>query len=246
MDDDLAPLFELFEGTPRQGPGSEATTRRALASLPADLRLERVLDLGCGSGGSTLVLAAETGAQVRAVDIHPPFLASLRAEAAARGLGARIQTLSGDMADVSVLGGGYDLLWSEGSAYTIGFERALRLWQPLLRAQGCLVVSQLAWFTAEPSDEAREYFASDYPQMQHESDCIARAREAGYELLSSFRLPGSDWTAYYDGVRPALEAALARHGEREVYSALRREEAVYVQHGHEYGYVCLTLRVLSP
>ena len=61
--DDLKLLFELFEDTPRQGPGSVETTRRALRLLPESLKVERVLDLGCGSGGSTLVLAEETGAQ---------------------------------------------------------------------------------------------------------------------------------------------------------------------------------------
>ena len=79
--DDLTLLFELFENTPRLGPGSAASTRRALRMLPADLRIERVLDLGCGTGASTLVLAEQTNAAITAVDIHPPFLATLRARA---------------------------------------------------------------------------------------------------------------------------------------------------------------------
>lgn len=108
--DDLTLLFELFESTPRQGPGSVETTRRALRSLPASLRVERVLDLGCGTGGSTLVLAEDTGAHVTAVDIHPPFLATLRARAEARGLADRITTVAADMADTASLGGGFDLI----------------------------------------------------------------------------------------------------------------------------------------
>lgn len=38
--DDPPPLFELYEGTPRLGPGSVATTRRALDLLPDSLRGE--------------------------------------------------------------------------------------------------------------------------------------------------------------------------------------------------------------
>ena len=115
-DEELALLFELFEDTPRQGPGSLETTRRALRLLPAALRIERVLDLGCGTGGSTIVLAEDTGAHVTAVDIHPPFLETLRARAEERGLGDRITTVAADMAKAASLGGGFDLIWAEGSA----------------------------------------------------------------------------------------------------------------------------------
>lgn len=241
--EELTRMFELFEGTQRQGPGSEATTRRALASLPEDHRVERVLDLGCGTGGSTLVLAAELGAQVVAVDIHPPFLATLRQQAAERGVSERISTNVADMAGISALGEGYDLLWAEGSAYTIGYDNALRTWRPLLRPGGCLVVSQLTWFAEQPSEGARAYFATEYPAMQHESECVGEAREAGYRVLDSFRLPSGDWRSYYAGVRSAMQAAIARHGDGAVFEALRREEAIFEAFGDEYGYVCLTLQV---
>lgn len=244
-EDDLSLLFELFEGTPRQGPGSVETTRRALRSLPASLRLERVLDLGCGTGGSTLVLAEETGARITAVDIHPPFLATLRAQAEARGLGDRIATVAADMADAAALGGPFDLVWAEGSAYSIGFDNALRRWRPLLEPGGCLVVTELVWFVAEPSERARAFFAQEYPDLRDEATRIAQARGAGYELVASFRLPATDWHAYYAGLEASLDAAVARHGEREIYAALRREREIYEAYGDEYGYLCLGLRAVA-
>jgi SAM-dependent methyltransferase len=243
--DDLELLFELFESTPRQGPGSVATTRRALDLLPDSLRVERVLDLGCGTGGSTLVLAEDTGAQVTAIDIHPPFLATLRRNAEERGLADRITTAVADMADTASLGVGFDLIWAEGSAYSIGFENALRRWRPLLRPGGCLVVSELVWFVAEPAERARDYFAADYPDMRDEATRIDQARRAGYDLLGSFRLPAGDWHAYYAGLEGALREAISRRGERQVYAALRREREVYEACGDEYGYVCLILQAVE-
>ncbi|MEE9391150.1 MAG: class I SAM-dependent methyltransferase [Planctomycetota bacterium] len=127
--DDLTLLFELFENTPRQGPGSVETTRRALRLLPKSLRIERGLDFGCGTGGSTTVLAEDTGAHFTAVDIHPPFLATLRARAEEFGLDDRISTVAVDMSNVASLGTDFDLIWAEGSAYSIGFENALRRWR---------------------------------------------------------------------------------------------------------------------
>lgn len=244
-DDDLKLLFELFEDTPRQGPGSAETTRRALRLLPDSLRVERVLDLGCGTGGSTIVLAQETGAHVTAVDIHPPFLATLRVRAEEHGLADRITTVAADMADAASLGSGFDLVWAEGSAYSIGFENALRTWRPLLRLGGCLVVTELVWFVAEPAERARAFFARAYPDMRDEVTRIDQARSARYKLLGSFRLPADDWHAYYDGLELPLRNALLRRGELEIYGAMRREREIYDACGDDYGYLCLVLQVAS-
>lgn len=240
--DDMALLFELFENTPRQGPGSVETTRRGLRLLPESLRIERVLDLGCGTGGSTVVLAEDTGADVTAVDIHPAFLATLRARAAERGLADRITTVTADMGDASSLGAGFDLIWAEGSAYSIGFENALQRWRPLLRPGGCLVVSELVWFVAEPTERARSFFASEYPDMCDEATRIEQSRSARYELLGSFRLPPADWHAYYAGLEAPLRDAISRRGELEIYAATRQERVIYEACGDDYGYLCLVLQ----
>lgn len=241
--DDLELLFELFEDTPRQGPGSVETTRRALRSLPESLRVERVLDLGCGTGGSTLVLAEETGAQVTAVDVHAPFLATLRARAEERGLAERITTVVADMGDTGSLGDGFDLLWAEGSAYLIGFENALRRWRPLLRPGGCLVLTELVWFADEPAEGAQAFFAEEYPDMRDEATRVDQAGAAGYEVVESFRLPAEDWHAYYAGLEGPLREAVSRRGEVAVYAGVRREREVYEAFGEDYGYLCLVLRV---
>ncbi len=241
--DELKLLCELFEGTPRQGPGSVETTRRALGLVPGFSRVERVLDLGCGTGGSTLVLAKDTGAHVTAVDIHPPFLAALRVHAEKRGLGDRITTVAADMADAASLGADFDLIWAEGSAYSIGFVNALRAWRPLLRAGGCLVVTELVWFVDEPAERARAFFASEYPDMRDEATRIDQARSAGYELIASFRLPAEDWHAYYAGVEAPLRDAIAQHGELPIYAATRLEREIYEACGEDYGYLCLVLQV---
>jgi SAM-dependent methyltransferase len=243
--DELHLLFEVFEDTPRQGPGSVETTRHALRLLPESLRVDRMLDLGCGTGGSTIVLAQDTGAHVTAVDIHPPFLAALRARAGDLGLADRITTVVEDMANATSLGSGFDLIWAEGSAYSIGFENALRSWRPLLRPGGCLVMTELVWFVAEPAERARAFFAGEYPDMRDEAARIDQARSAGYDLLGSFRLPADDWRAYYRGLERPLRHAISRRGDRDVYAALRREGEIYEACGDDYGYLCLGVQVAA-
>ena len=86
--DELQLLIDLHRDSPRQGPGGDDETRLALTL--ADLRGAsglRVADIGCGTGASTLVLAAELDAQITAVDFAPEFLAELRGRAGRAGLG---------------------------------------------------------------------------------------------------------------------------------------------------------------
>jgi len=241
---DIALLCELFAGTPRQGPGSESTTRRALASLPADFRPQSILDLGCGTGGSTLVLAQDTTAQITALDMHQPFLDTLREDAITRGLADRINLVCGDMAKLEDVGGTFDLLWAEGSAYSIGFANALSLWRTKLRAGGCLFVSELAWFRATPAAEAQAFFAAEYPDMKGEvslRDCV---EELGYQVLDCFPLPAEDWQAFYRGLEPSLRRCRERYGEHPVLTSMDREREIYEAFGRDYGYLCLVLQLL--
>lgn len=154
-------FFSLHHNLPRQSPGSDATTRRLLELTGPLPRRPRVLDLGCGPGRAALLLAAEAGAEVTAVDLHRPFLDELREAAGARGLGDRIRTVRADMAELSgpdFPDGSFDLVWAEGSAYNIGFDTALRDWKRLLAPGGSLVVTECVWTTDAPTAEARAFW----------------------------------------------------------------------------------------
>ena len=114
-------FHEIFEALPRQGPGDRASTERALRLLPPLTPATRVLDVGCGSGAQTLDLARATEARIVAVDNHPPFVARLERRAAELGLGARITAEVGDMHDLPFADGSFDVIWSEGAIFVIGF-----------------------------------------------------------------------------------------------------------------------------
>lgn len=83
-DFDFALICEYFASIDRQGPGSDEATRRALSFVPNIDACSRIADIGCGTGSSTLLLAADTGAHVTAIDLFPQFLTRLseRAKAA--------------------------------------------------------------------------------------------------------------------------------------------------------------------
>ena len=238
-------LFRLFETLPRQGPGSDACTREALRRLPALPASPRVLDLGCGAGASTLVLAATLRTSVTAVDIHQPFLDQLRATARAHGLASLIEPRCADMRSPGVAPGSFDLLWSEGAVYLLGFENGLQLWRPLLAPGGHLAVTECSWLCADPPAEAAAFFRAGYPSMAGIVENLERARAAGFHAIDHFTLPPAAWwDEFYTPLQermaqlaPGADPALAA-----VIDETRREIELYRLHGDSYGYVFYLLR----
>ncbi|MFG2773981.1 GNAT family N-acetyltransferase [Streptomyces sp. NPDC048350] len=235
-------FFTLHHGLPRQGPGSDTTTRRLLALSGPLPERPRVLDLGCGPGRSALLLAAEAGAEVTAVDLHEPFLEELRQAAEARGLGDRVRTLDADMGELPFPDGSFDLVWAESSAYALGFDTALRSWRRLLTSGGTLVLTECEWTVDEPSQEARAFWDEHYT-LRTRSENIAAAVEGGYHVLGVVPQPESDWDEYYGPLSERADAAdPAAPGMAEALASTRAELAMRRDHGGEYGYTGYVLR----
>ncbi|HMC38599.1 MAG TPA: 50S ribosomal protein L11 methyltransferase [Acidimicrobiales bacterium] len=90
------------------GSGTHASTRMVLAALdrrpPGDG--SSVLDAGCGSGILAVTAALLGAGHVRAVDVDPDAVSATEANAAANGVGARIEATT---APLGALAGPYDL-----------------------------------------------------------------------------------------------------------------------------------------
>jgi SAM-dependent methyltransferase len=179
-------FHEIFNPSlPRIGPGDAGSTLRALrAALVGptdDLTVAsaglRIIDLGCGNGAQTLVLAVETGLEIEALDKHKPFLQELDRRA-----------LALDCEDAS-----FDLVWCEGAIFIMGFREGLARIRDLLAPGGSLALSELCWLKDDVPEECRSFFESQYPQMSDVSANLDTARACGYEVLDWFTQPESAW-----------------------------------------------------
>ncbi|MFD9338361.1 GNAT family N-acetyltransferase [Streptomyces sp. NPDC060028] len=241
-------FYTLHRGLPRQAPGSDASTRRLLSLCGRLPERPRILDLGCGPGRSALLLAAEAGegARVTAVDVHDGFLDELRTGAEARGLGDRVHAVRADMGALPCEDGSFDLIWAEGSAYILGFDKALAQWKRLLAPGGTLVLTECEWTAEEPSAGARAFWD---PQCALRSTArnLASAQAAGYRVLGVHHLPDSDWGEYYGPLaeRVAGEAEPVDPAAAAALAAVREELDVRERYGHEYGYTGFVLRPVS-
>ena len=243
----LDALFTLFSGLPRQGPGSDRSTLEALRRLPPLPPHPVILDLGCGTGRQTLVLARELRARVTAIDIHQPYLDELARNATEARLAGLIHTrcLSMDALDYSPES--IDLIWAEGAIFILGVTQALRLWRPLLRPGGFLVFSECTWLTSEPPAEPAAFFAEEYPAMTTLEENRRRAEAEGFEVLDVFPLPAEDWwTEFYRPLRARiarLRPELPAQPElAAVATATEREIDLFARFSSAYGYVFYLLR----
>lgn len=238
------PISLLFGGMEKLGPGDNAHTAQVLRLLPKQ-EFRVVVDAGCGTGRQTLVLAKELGVRVHAVDTHKPFLEDLMRRASEAKLEGLVQTHCMDMKDIAQVFQAIDLLWSEGSAYNIGFADALAVWAPSLAHGGLVVVSELCWLKELAPSAAKEFFRTGYPDMRSVHRTIAAAVAAGYKVLATHALPMQTWTeGYYDVLAPRAKS-LADHPDASVRDfALEtiREIEVFDRSEGSYGYVFFVLQ----
>jgi serine/threonine-protein kinase HipA len=241
------PFFLLHSNLPRQGPGSDACTLEALRRLGPLPAAPRVMDLGCGPGCQTRVLARELGVPITAVDLHAPFLRGLEEAAAREGLGHLVQTRCADFGALDDPPGSVDLLWSEGAIYILGWAEGLRRWRPLLRPGGHLSVTEATWLTEDRPPEAVAFWREAYPPMGTVASNCAVAQAQGFEVLDTFPLPQATWwDEYYRPLQARMESLrpLARTdaGLAAVLEETEREIELCARFGSSYGYVFYLLR----
>ena len=240
-------FFELFSGLPRQGPGTAASTRRALGLVPDVGPATRVLDVGCGTGAQTLVLAESSPARIVAVDNHPPFIDALNRTARGLGLADRLEARVADMRRLDFADGSFDLIWCEGAIYNVGFEAGLRDWRRLLRAAGHVALTEACWRQPDPPPACAAFWRREYPAMRDTSALLGAVAACGYETVGHFPLPASAWwDDYYRPLQDNVTAFRKRHHDAPDAQALadqcQEEIDVWRAWSDFYGYEFLVLR----
>jgi predicted O-methyltransferase YrrM len=236
-------MVDLHRDGMRQGPGSDEETLRALELTRLDRAAPlKVADIGCGTGASTLVLASKLpNASITAVDLFPEFLEILVKHAGTAGCADRIETRAESMDSLPFAEESFDLIWSEGAIYNMGFSNGIEAWRPYLRSGGVLAVSEITWLRSDPPKEILEHWNSEYPEIAAAPEKIATLETAGYDLLGYFTLPSSCWIDnYYDPTARRIPNFLERHvDEPEAAQAVemeRQEAYLYRRYQDWFSY----------
>jgi SAM-dependent methyltransferase len=191
-------FFDIHCDLPREGPGSNASTRRAFEMVSDLPESPRILDVGCGPGMQTLELASVSGGHITAVDNHQPFLDQLAESARAEGLADRIEIINASMFDLPFDDESFDLIWCEGAIFIMGVAEGLKQWKRFLKPGGVIAFTESAWIRPDQPREVRDFWQI-YPAITDIAGHQAIIREAGYEPIGHFILPASDWWDHYYG-----------------------------------------------
>jgi ubiquinone/menaquinone biosynthesis C-methylase UbiE len=133
---DLAPVDEFHVR------GREATVE--LANLVALGLGSRVLDAGCGLGGSVRYLADEHQCRATGIDLTREYVQTARALAEKVGLAAKAQFIQASALEIPFAGGSFDIVWTEHAQMNIADKnRLLSETARVLKAGGRFVFHEI-------------------------------------------------------------------------------------------------------
>lgn len=239
---DFSLICEYFSSLERQGPGSPEVTIKALSFIDNLTNESHIADIGCGTGGQTMVLAQHTTGAITAIDLFPMFIDQFNANARMLNLQNRVKGIVGSMDNLPFRDEEFDLIWSEGAIYNIGFERGLNEWRRFLKTGGYIAVTEASWFTNERPTEINEFWNEAYPEIDTIPNKVAQLQKAGYMPVATFILPESCWTEHFYVHQAAMQETFLKKyaGSKtaeELVANQRHEALLYSKYKEYYGYV---------
>lgn len=235
-------LIDLHRYMQRQGPGGVAETERAIGLTGLEHRKNlKMADIGCGTGGQTLTLARSLDGHITAVDLFPELLEELKVRFGNEGLDHRISTLTASMDDLPFGQEEFDLIWSEGAIYLMGFEEGITAWKHHLKPGGILAVSDISWITEKRPEAVEKFWAEECPGIDTIDAKLRVLTNQGYKPLGHFILPEECWIDnYYKPLQEIHDDFLARQGHsreaRELVDLDMQEYEMYLQYKEHYSY----------
>lgn len=238
-------FFEIHRDNDQEGPGSDKSTLKAYGLLKELPEKPRIIDIGCGPGRQTLVLAKQGVSEIVAVDTHQPFLDLMMNKALKRGLTEKITPLNRSMDSLDLPDTSFDLIWSESAVFIMGFGNALKKWRPLLKPTGTIAITDALWLKASPPQELKKFWKI-YPRITDLDGFRKIINESGMKLQDHFILPESDWYDYYRPLEVKVKELRAKcKDDPETVSYLDSEERefeMYKKYSDYYGYAFFIIR----
>jgi len=239
---DLNLICEYFAGLERQGPGSPEATLKALSFIDNFSSELKIADLGCGTGGQTLVLAQNIAGNIIGIDRFPGFIDIFNSNAQKLNLHDRMKGIVGSMDNLPFEKDEFDLIWSEGAIASIGFEKGLNYLRGFLKKNGYVAITYESWFTNERPFEIEKWWVDAVPEISTIGQNILIMQKAGYVPVAAFTLPENCWIDNYFIPQKARQKEFLKKyaGNKTVedfIGFIRHEAELYSKYKQYYGYV---------
>lgn len=234
-------FYELFELLPRCGPGSAEDTRRAFNLIPKPPENPLILDIGCGTGPQTFELAKITNGKIIAIDKNQGFLDKLIQKVKTKGFEEKITVKNMSMTEMDFADKTFDIIWSEGALYFMGFQNGLKRCRELLKDNGYLAVSEFVYLVPNPPKEVVEFSTNEFSPIRDIPGNIKLIQSEGYRILSHFTLPESDWLEnFYAPMQKEIYRLKKKYKNNKdalaTFDMLQHEIDFYKKYSKYYGY----------
>ena len=239
---DLELLIDLHKDGERQGPGSPELTSLAInmADLARSTRRLQILDVGAGTGASTLQIAKSLDAEILAIDLSTVFLQILEEKALSQGLSEKIFTRVCSMDDLPFPEENFDVVWAEGSIYNMGFSNGVEYLKRFLKPDGIMAVSEVIWLTTDRPAEIDEFWQNEYPEIASPSRKMEILEKQGFVLKGYFPFPKSAWwDNYYQPLQGRCDEFLSKYqseAAKQLIAAVNMEIELYEKYYCYYSY----------
>jgi ubiquinone/menaquinone biosynthesis C-methylase UbiE len=234
-------FYKVFEGMPRSGPGNNELTRKAYSYVENVPLHPQILDIGCGQGVQTIELAKVSHGMITAIDNHQAFLDILKRNARAAALDRVIHTVNVSMERMPFEKESFDIIWSEGALYQMGFANGLRTCYDLLKKGGNLAVTEAVYFQEDQPQAVIDFWAPEYPAITTVENNLSTIAETGFVVLAHFPLPRTAWIeSFYNPMGQQLAHLKKQyHGidwAQRFLKTMHHEIEVYKQYSDTFGY----------
>ena len=178
-------------------------TRRAFESIPIP-KNPIILDIGCGSGVPTIELATLCDCRIIALDHDRHQLDLIEIKLKEKGLEDKIEILHCSIDKMNFADESFDIIWSEGSIFVVGFERGLYEWRRLLKPNGYMGIHDV---------------------MGNIEEKINYITNSGCKLLDHFVLDRDVWwNEYYSPLQEKIRSMRnMRSGDPDIAAKFEKE-----------------------
>lgn len=192
---------------------------------------ERILDVGCGMGGSSIRLARHLGCHVRGITLSGVQLRYARIAARLHGVGRRTEFSRTDAETAGFAAGSFDVVWSvECTEHLFDKPSFFRRATPWLAPGGRVAIC--AWLAAEDADRPEKRGQVEAvcdaflcPSLGSFSDYRGWMEDAGLRVVHE-----EDWTRRVERTWELCDRRVRRLGLHHVAGFVDPRQAAFLRH----------------